>query len=1036
MIFKFISLLIRPEPNHKVKAPSLSKPVHALFRRERWRVNDKEYKTLLPAMRLASNLIEVGMPYIANFLPGDDLLEDSQFSMEGVEVPVEKNPTHGKIKGAREALDEIADNVHWELDWNMYTVFGSWGMNFITNQEHPYKKEDPSMILGSDRDLARRGIGIRPVTIVLARHYFDTILKTEPDSEEHLRAVWHCGITMAHEIGHTILIHDTRWFSMDCSEPYVGNDAFSELGLAFIGWIFSGCNPETVKRGPNAFKFDAPLYWRKEKQTTDKKRELYRVHYSISTRYLQDLLTQSFWNSLGDGPGFFARAKAKIKPVLETGKPKPAIAIVPDFWVKEKGRPFKRKLINTDKRTDKVAIWKNEYRDRGDRGEEALESLSWAELDLAFENQKLTNMRVPDFESDEDEDDADTYDDEGYPVRQTRFVPPAGANPPAEDEKSEYHMRVEVAYTHREWSHTKRPREDDEDDEEEQAFKRPKRGHRVKVPYDSDESDPDDDDKTLEDELLDISVPFIENSYTRRQANEFCKEFGLRPFAGVPRFTAWQEGQLNRQDDDDRGIISQIRVFLLNRLIEKHKSDKKSELKIRQVIADSTRDWDLEDLFDYCQNNGLNYDEDEDVYEDVIERISDHMDNEMHLIKGYPGKDKSPSPSIDSDAELDEPLKGDWDEFQFKDFFLEHDLPTWGNLRVFRERYYGYRFEQKHDYPRPRDTSYILAVTNPGGVELYSWLVNIYTRNVQDLKNALFCMATLPSNSVLHLAIERPYDDNNLPDTKLLYEIPKVHERARFLLAVSEYKPPTRPEVELLRPEPKIIWNSKDRNYRTMRNLRAAAQKARAAVTPLRAPPRRTIAQRMVEIADQDRALKGLLEPVRPNQPISGTQLLNDLEALEERNAVMGIRVNPEVVKILEDDEAEAMEKDDGDGLGRGFGVGKSHMGDLYRGLGRLNKPAREGIKVKLVPETAEQFKVDVRERQRAEDEVKKKKEQVIVIKPVLKPQIMPEVKEVRFKELEGDREPVFKETTPDLSSEAGVIGKVSVTQEGHSVEI
>lgn len=910
-------------------------------------MNDTEYKKLLPAMRLASNLIEVGMPYIANFLPADDLLEDAQFSEKREEVPVHGDHSHGKIQSAKEALDEIADSVHWELDWNMYSVFGSWGMNFITEQEHPYKKEEPFTILASDRDLARRCIWIRPVTIVIARQYFDTISKVGENTEEYLRAIWHCGITLAHEIGHTILLHDTRWFSPDCSEPYVGDNTFSELGLAFISWIFSGCNPETTKRGNLSYKFDAPLYWRKERQMTDGNRDPYRVHYSISTQYLENLLSQSFWDEFRNAPDYSTRARGRIKPVLETGRPKPATAVAADFWVREKGKSFRKGRLDQGKRREKIATWKNEFRDRSERPELPLKNLSALELDLAFENQKIMNGRVPESDFEQDESDLVLSDEES--VDHIPFIPPSG--PPAPAEESDiHHLRVEVAYTHRGWSQpSKRPRDDDYDfDEDEENYKRLKSGHRVKVAYDTDEEILDDYDKTLEDELLEISVPFIESGYTRRQANEFCKVFGLREYDSIPGYLTWQKAHLNRQYDDDRGKISQIRVFFLERLLEKHKRDKQAGLKIRQVIADSIYDWNLAELSQYCVDNGLLYDENENIYEDLHARIEDHMATEIASIKGYPGKEKSPTRDEDSDAEEDEPLRGDWDEIKFKDYFLEHELPVWGNINVWRERYYAYRYEQKHGSPRPRNTSSIRQKTGSNGAEIYSWLVNPPTRNILDLKSALYCTAVLPSTSVLHLSITMPYDAEE-PDDKLLSDIPGVHEGLRFVMTVSEYEPPTKPELLLPQPERKVVWDKKELVYNALKDMKAENKRARANAIPI-PPPELTLAQRMALITDQARALDQVFLPPVSNaeQPPSGERLLDALEDLEERNARLGISgTGTAVTGLFEDYESD--EDDDGDGLGKGFGVGRSHMGDLYRAVGMLRKPAgRGGVPVKV----------------------------------------------------------------------------------------
>jgi hypothetical protein len=415
-------------------------------------------------------------------------------------------------------------------------------------------------------------------------------------------------------------------------------------------------------------------------------------------------------------------------------------------------------------------------------------------------------------------------------------------------------------------------------------------------------------------------------------------------------------------------------------LIEKYKGDKHAELKIRQVIADSIVDWDLVELFEYCQNNGLNYDEDEDIYEDLYVRIQDHMATEMGFIRGYPGKEKSPSHSVDSDDDEDEPLRGDWDENKFKDFFLEHDLPVWGNVNVWRERYYAYRFEQKYGFPRPRDTSTILQKTDQNGVEIYGWLVNAWTRSILDLKNAIYTMAVLPSNSVLHLFINIPYDQEE-PDTKLLHEIPGVHTGDRFVLTISEYHPPTKPELILPEPEPKVIWDKKERLYNALKNLRAENRKVQANTipTPL---PELTLARRMALIADQSRALdRVFLPPGNGNQPLSGDMLLDALEDLEERNARLGIRGNGAVAKIDE--------SDDEDGLGRGMGVGQSHMADLYRSLGVLKRPSgKRGIPVKVDPEIKIEIKEEINEE----------------VKPVVMTEFTTEVKDEVEDEVEDEK--------------------------------
>lgn len=51
----------------RAPAPSLTGPVHPLFARNRWEVSDEDYQLLMPSMRLATRLLEVGMPYLAIF---------------------------------------------------------------------------------------------------------------------------------------------------------------------------------------------------------------------------------------------------------------------------------------------------------------------------------------------------------------------------------------------------------------------------------------------------------------------------------------------------------------------------------------------------------------------------------------------------------------------------------------------------------------------------------------------------------------------------------------------------------------------------------------------------------------------------------------------------------------------------------------------------------------------------------------------------------------------------------------------------------
>jgi hypothetical protein len=845
----------------------------------------------------------------------------------------------------------------------MFDKFDSWGMNFITDQDRPYQKETPAMIAKSDRDLDRRGIAIRPVTIVLARQYYDTIKQANKASEQYLRAVWHAAITMTHEIGHTLLIHDIRWVSDDCSEPYVGDDCLSELGHSFLGWIFSGFTPGTIERGREAPLFERPLCWKRQKKTTDVERQPYLTNYSISTKYLRDLLSRAFWENYRTDTFSNGTARMAIKPIMPKDDFTPAIIsevaiqTVPDFV--EVGTEFNPKLV-----------WKApEYRDRSPRSNDENEPLLSIlnrlkelkdELELLREDQIKNKVRIPD----DDDDDDDTF--QGLPLVLGDII--------VDDATDDTHVKIEVAYAPAPWlrstsSKRKRSYSDDDEDEDEQDYKRLKKGNKPRLPKDT--NDPNVD---LHDALLDLSIPFIESGYTRRQANTFLLKKGERGFANVRKSLAWQNGHLDKKYDDDRGAIARIRVWHLKQLLDTYKDSLSARIRIQTVIDNSVEDWDIPELLEYCQANELSYDEDEDSYEVLEKKITPHMNAEVDRIRRelevnrekaaeaaerrriFTATNKDPNAILkpfveffddyesadDYGSDEDNPVMKEWDEFRLRNFCIENDLPAWGNIMVLRERYYADKFEQRNGYPRPRDTSAIRQSTLTNGTEIYGWSVNVHTRTILDLKCAIFLQCVLPANSILHLAINGTKD---LSDDQLLNTIPEVMSGKghRFILTISEFEP----EIKLVAPPsqepPKVIWDSKERMFNAMKFLRAAAKDEYYKNDEPPPVPVKSIGERMAELELHKRALDRIflengntnavsLKPLN-GRPKSSLQLMDAVEVYEENNAKMGVR-QPDVPPVF-DIEAE----DTGDGLGKGFGIGNSHMGDMYRTVEYLMKP-------------------------------------------------------------------------------------------------
>lgn len=128
----------------------------------------------------------------------------------------------------------------------------------------------------------------------------------------------------------------------------MGNDRSGELGHALIAWIFSGFHPE--QDTPDSL---STLYWSEWQTTALKERPFYRSFYSIPIKYLQEKLSQVFWDEIDNSDllSFSRAAKLKLKPTIELNGPNAnAVASNPEWrintWTgmpqwKTQGRNFK-----------------------------------------------------------------------------------------------------------------------------------------------------------------------------------------------------------------------------------------------------------------------------------------------------------------------------------------------------------------------------------------------------------------------------------------------------------------------------------------------------------------------------------------------------------------------------------------------------------------------------------------------------------------------------------------------------------------------
>lgn len=312
-----------------------------LFDRARWEVDDEVYRLLLPSMRLATNLIMVDIPYIASFLPSDPVhtsLRARYYTKEDeitglappkdYTIPVEDVGLWDLDKAMME-LEVMTDCIRWQTNNEMLKQHGWLGITRVVDTPRPWGLIDTDLVVAGDeaheQDTVRR-----PLILAICEEYLTAIRNSSPDSEIHLKATFMAGITMAHEVGHAIWHQDYRSYDyrdpntdIFDNEPWVGDDAIKEeLGNAFMGYTFRGFIPEFCRMTPKEHgeptaPFENALYWKSHPQMTYRaRREVYSTGYAIPISYIHKVLSQSFWDGLGNPSvlGFYDNAHAKLQP--------------------------------------------------------------------------------------------------------------------------------------------------------------------------------------------------------------------------------------------------------------------------------------------------------------------------------------------------------------------------------------------------------------------------------------------------------------------------------------------------------------------------------------------------------------------------------------------------------------------------------------------------------------------------------------------------------------------------------------------------
>jgi hypothetical protein len=761
-----------------------------IFEWGRWQVKPEELELLKPSIQLASNLVRVAIPYIATFLPPrDDIFKDGNFFDENgeranlcpTEIPLKQNPSEDEVAAALDALEKFAPSIRWQTNYEMWASPAAgegkeameWmGVTRLVDEERPWGVVSPEEIEASDAELMKTGLDHRPLVIGIMGEYVNAIRNSPKTSEQHLRATFMAGITMAHEVGHAIFHHDFRSYNPPAlDEPYVGNGCSRELGIAFITWIFDGFHPNgTELHGHSLVDFTAHLSWVQHYTVDIDRRPLYKTSHSISVRYIQEKLTQSWWDGLPSPPeliDFSSKAKEKLKPITDPSSSEAATARHPEWiysWLN--GRPQ----------------WKSDwdFRKPGYRLTDKVEGVSDEELDWQKARQQIkgweavlaakTPSELKEIQRryakgvDDDSDEKEFF--KPWPVVEDADIGGLDIEDgiiekdviaPLEDETTPL-TRIVVRYLPDEETSAKHPRDDTDDDDDgdhdERSVKRARLGSQ---PHDYGGSG-DGQPETEVDKFLDRSSPFtIATTMTRIDIYNICVQRKIPSFSNLEASEGWQRGHPDLEDPTDNAAVQRLyNDMLATAETTLFANDTQARLKLRRASLMSVRYWSMQHLQDFCHANGV---PSHCTIEQVRRRLRNWMRGEIEKVRhGYsadspPSKEYHAVEKATNEKAAANPENWPLNELQI--FCRQNDIPEAGtktSLIIKIKRYLKYQARGRRIQRRPQR-----ARTDANGFEVYAFKAILGQSTVAALKSALFIMGNFAPEAILTLYFKTDY---------------------------------------------------------------------------------------------------------------------------------------------------------------------------------------------------------------------------------------------------------------------------------------
>ena len=243
-------------------------------------------------------------------------------------IAARENITREQMMEAQSELNKIADYVRWQVCPTIYAE-NKW-LGVAWRHDWPRPSKDLERYLDHDDD------ELVTQTIGLAEMYLDMMRAMPADSSIRLLYTFQAAITMAHEVAHVVYQQDER-VPYGSQEPYVEDDCWAELGSAFISRLFDGCWPAFVGDEKDRFTWHLCdmvfLYWDKQLKIPNGPRPLYRTLYGIPISYVEEKLSQAFWDkfNLSTDIQAYAQPLMELSPFKRQAAAQHATAMTPEW---------------------------------------------------------------------------------------------------------------------------------------------------------------------------------------------------------------------------------------------------------------------------------------------------------------------------------------------------------------------------------------------------------------------------------------------------------------------------------------------------------------------------------------------------------------------------------------------------------------------------------------------------------------------------------------------------------------------------------